>query len=109
MSKQCTDVERLEYWLKVKRRRILEGIEAIHLDSEIKELKKKVGVYKKFNVTRTDGSSEPGGKHEGCQYFVIDVTHDPFAKAALVAYAEACQTENPTLSLDLLRLLGETE
>ena len=24
------------------------------------------GLFQKFEVRRTDGSSEPGGKHEGC-------------------------------------------
>lgn len=24
------------------------------------------GIYHKFNVTRTDGSSAPDGKHDGC-------------------------------------------
>ena len=49
------------------------------------------GIYRKFNVTRTDGSSEPGGKHEHCKYFVLDLEHDPFAKPALRKYAEACR------------------
>lgn len=59
------------------------------------------GLYNKFNVTRTDGSSEPGGKHDGCEYFVLDITHDPHAKAALLAYAESCKTDYPLLSHDL--------
>ena len=28
------------------------------------------GLYDKFIVTRTDGTSEPGKKHDGCRYFV---------------------------------------
>lgn len=41
------------------------------------------GLYAKFIVRRTDGSDAPGGKHHGCDYFVLDVTHDKHAKAAL--------------------------
>lgn len=58
------------------------------------------GVYHKFHVSRTDGKSAPGKKHEGCDYFVLDVNHDPFAKAALLAYAQACETEYPLLAYD---------
>ena len=63
------------------------------------------GLYVKYKVARTDGSSGPGGKHEGCSYFVLDLTHDPFAIPALEAYAEACQREYPKLSMDLLSIL----
>lgn len=59
------------------------------------------GIYHKFNVTRTDGSSEPGGKHEHCSYFVLDVFHDPHARAALKAYADSCRSEYPLLAADL--------
>lgn len=59
------------------------------------------GLYQKFNVSRTDGSSAAGEKHDGCEYFVLDVTHDPFAKAALLAYAEACKGEYPLLYHDV--------
>ena len=59
------------------------------------------GIYRKFNVTRTDGSSEPGGKHEHCKYFVLDLEHDPFAKPALRKYAEACRETHPDLARDL--------
>ena len=59
------------------------------------------GVYRKFHVERTDGSSKPGNKHENCQYFVIDLVHDPYAPAAIHAYAEACRNEYPALAADL--------
>lgn len=61
-----------------------------------------LGIYNKFNVTRTDGMDFPGGKHDGCEYFVLDLTHDPFAQAAIVAYAEACEAEYPALARDLM-------
>jgi len=63
--------------------------------------KKKVGIYHKFNVQRTDGSSQEGGKHEKCDYFVLDVTHDKYAIPALRAYAKACKKEYPALANDL--------
>lgn len=59
------------------------------------------GLYEKFAVTRNDGGSEPGKKHDGCEYFVLDLTHDPYAACALRAYAHACANEYPRLSLDL--------
>ena len=59
------------------------------------------GLYHKFNVTRTDGSSEPGGKHEHCRYFVLDLDHDPHAASALDAYARSCRKDFPVLADDL--------
>ena len=48
------------------------------------------GLYGKFEVRRVDGSDGPGGKHGGCDYFVLDITHDPHALPALRAYAASC-------------------
>jgi len=62
---------------------------------------RKRGVYHKFNVTRTDGKSAPGGKHDGCFYFVLDCDHDPHAKAALIAYAASCDKDYPALASDV--------
>jgi len=59
------------------------------------------GLFQKFEVRQTDGSSEPGGKHEGCEYFVLDTDHDPHARAALSAYADACEFTHPLLARDL--------
>lgn len=64
------------------------------------------GVYRKFHIERTDGGSGPGQKHDGCNYFVLDLTHDPFAIPALRAYAEACRTRRPQLAHDLWRTVG---
>lgn len=63
-----------------------------------------VGLYEKFYVKRTDRQDEPGCKHENCKYFVLDITHDPFAIVALHAYARACEKEYPVLSAELLQL-----
>lgn len=59
------------------------------------------GLYQKFNITREDGKSSPGEKHHGCEYFVLDMDHDPFAIPAVLAYAEACEREYPLLAKDL--------
>lgn len=63
------------------------------------------GLYEKYIVRRTDGSSEPGGKHENCQYFVLDLNHDKHAKAAIEVYAISCQDENPQLARDLIKIV----
>ena len=60
-----------------------------------------MGIYAKFTVTRTDGSHVRGGKHDNCDYFVLDLTHDPFAIPAIKAYADACRGEYPVLAKDL--------
>ena len=59
------------------------------------------GIYRKFTVMRTDGASEPGGKHEHCHYFVLDWIHDKYAVPAALAYADACEAEYPELARDL--------
>lgn len=59
------------------------------------------GLYKKYEITRTDGSSAPGGKHEGCEYFVLDMGCDPHAIPALMAYAESCKADYPLLAADV--------
>ena len=64
------------------------------------------GLYEKFTVERTDGRSAPGQPHDGCEYFVLDLTHDPYAYPALVAYQEACQTQYPKLAEDLGRRIA---
>lgn len=64
------------------------------------------GLFRKFTVTRTDGSDGPGCKHYGCEYFVLDVAHDPHAKAALSAYADAVGTTHPKLAADMRQRYG---
>lgn len=59
------------------------------------------GIYRKYVVTRTDGSTGPGGKHERCAYFVLDLEHDEFAIPALKAYAKACHKTHPALAADI--------
>ena len=63
-----------------------------------------VGLYGKFNVTRTDGKSEPGQRHHNCDYFVLDLSHDPHALPAIAAYANDCRDRFPKLAEDLTEL-----
>ncbi len=67
----------------------------------IKMNDKKFGIYEKFRVSRTDGSSGSGKKHEFCSYFVLDYKHDPYVIPALKAYSKACKKEYPELSDDI--------
>jgi hypothetical protein len=60
-----------------------------------------VGLYRKFEVRRVDGSSGPGGRHEHCDYLVLDWQHDPFTVPAARTYANACEAEYPALASDL--------
>ena len=62
------------------------------------------GIYEKFTVTRTDGTSAAGGKHHGCQYFVLDVGCDPHAIPALLAYADSCRADYPLLAADAIKV-----
>lgn len=64
------------------------------------------GLFRKFDVRRADGSDSPGGKHHGCEYFVLDVTHDEHAAAALRAYGQSCATTHPQLAADLRNRFG---
>ena len=65
-------------------------------------LQKARGLYEKFEVRRVDRSDKRGGKHHGCEYFVLDIAHDLHVLPALLAYAESCKNEYPELSVDLL-------
>ena len=64
------------------------------------------GLYRKFHVQREDGTGRPGGKHDGCEYFVLDLTHDPHALPALAAYSTSCAEAYPVLSHDLRAYLA---
>lgn len=60
------------------------------------------GLYQKYRVERVDGSDQPGGRHDGCRYFVLDLTHDPSARFAARIYAEDIEGARPRLSAELL-------
>lgn len=57
------------------------------------------GLIKKFYVSRCDGRDLPGGDRFGTRYFVLDPSHDPAARDAIIAYAAVC--DNPELADDL--------
>lgn len=63
------------------------------------------GLTRKYQVLRHDGRDGAGQKHEGCEYFVLDLTHDVAARVAGAAYAEAVKESNPELYRDLSRRL----
>lgn len=58
---------------------------------------RELGLYNKFTVIRNDGQSEPGRKHFGCSYFVLDMSHDDFAMETIQTYMRACKKEYPKL------------
>ena len=60
------------------------------------------GLHGKFYVQRVDGKDQPGCKHAGCKYFVLDLTHDPHAIPAIRAYIDSCRSARPMLANDLL-------
>lgn len=64
-----------------------------------------LGLYGKYQIERVDGTSAPGRKHHKCEYFVLDLTHDPHAIPAIKAYADSCRNCFPTLALDLLNAI----
>lgn len=66
--------------------------------------KKTTGLYRKYNVSRVDGTDCPGGKHENCRLFVLDADCDPHARVALRAYSESCRSEYPALAADVATL-----
>ena len=67
------------------------------------------GFYEKFNVERVDGGSKHFERHEHCDYFVIDLDHDPNACAALMTYAAACDMTHPLLADDLRQIALSTQ
>jgi hypothetical protein len=70
------------------------------------DIDKTTGLRQRYSVIRLDGSSALGGKHENCDYFVLDLQHDAFAKAALRAYAAAARADFPNLAEDLTAKYG---
>ena len=58
-------------------------------------------LHNKFTVIRNDGQDQEGTKHANCEYFVLDLTHDYHARAAIEAYVNSCETQYPLLAKDL--------
>ena len=67
------------------------------------------GMFRKFMVQRADGEDKKvTDRHFNCEYFVLDITHDPAALPALRAYADAIQETHPYLARDIrVKYLGE--
>lgn len=59
------------------------------------------GYYDKFQVIRRETGEEVDGPK-----FTLLPDHDPHAKAALLAYADSCEDENPDPAADLRVLAG---
>lgn len=68
-----------------------------------------LGLYEKFYVTRNDGSTDPGGRHEHCEHFVLDLTHDAAARAAARCYADLIEIDNALLASELRQLVRAAE
>jgi hypothetical protein len=66
----------------------------------------KRGLYQKYRVERIEDHTS---KHSECPFFVLDLRHDPHARAALRAYIKSCRDEYPILALDLGQWLAEVE
>lgn len=60
--------------------------------------------YEKYQVKRIGGTP---GKHDGCLFFVLDLSHDPYSIPALRAYATVCRPEFGPLARDLDRIISE--
>ena len=56
------------------------------------------GLYRKYEVRRLH---DPSGKHEDCEYYVLDWKHDPFTIPAMSVYADACAAKFPVLAASL--------
>jgi hypothetical protein len=67
------------------------------------------GLIAKYSVRRTDGSDQLGGRHHGCRYFVLDLTHDPLARLAAERYAEYAERDGWLSLATDLRALVESE
>jgi hypothetical protein len=72
------------------------------MSSEFKE----AGLEHRYDITHRN---DPEGKHNNCAYFVLDISHDPLARKALITYLEAADEDGQfRLAEDLRELLGRT-
>jgi hypothetical protein len=61
------------------------------------------GLYNKFTVTRSDREAQ--ARHDDCEYFVLDLTHDKLAIPALAAYESAAMQHGYDRLAEDLRLI----
>lgn len=65
-------------------------------------------MYMKYHVTRVDNSDLPGGKHDGCPLFVLDLRHDPHARIAATRWAQSASASGKRgVAADLIELVGQ--
>jgi hypothetical protein len=64
-------------------------------------------LQQKYYVERIDERDRAGGDRVDSKYFVLDYVHDPYALAALEAYALACDEDFPNLSAEIKALVRE--
>lgn len=63
------------------------------------------GLYGKYRIEKADGSPvDPRAV-----YFTMRLDTDRHARAAIRAYIESCQEDEPDLARDLERVLGKIE
>lgn len=68
---------------------------------------KQSGLEDRYTVHR---KHDTDGKHAECEYFVLDLTHDPIARRSLLAYASTAQAEEfEALSRDLFTTVERIE
>lgn len=68
------------------------------------------GLFRKYEVQRVDGRDLIGGDRHGADYFVLDLTHDPIARAAALMYAAMAEHDGyRTLALDIRMRVKELE
>jgi len=54
------------------------------------------GIFRKFDVRRVDECAQPGGKHDGCRYFVLDLNHDRLIRVS----AQQADDSQPAVGVD---------
>ena len=80
-----------------------EELESIR--QQVRDADKRDGLHRKYHVERLNDVT---GKHADCRYFVLDPQHDPLAREALGAYANAAAVAGyEALALDLNRWLSD--
>jgi hypothetical protein len=68
---------------------------------------KATGLYSKYMVERIN---DPDGKHNDCDFFVLDLTHDPIARFAMNFYIQKCIDDGYSkLAADLTFLMMKND
>lgn len=60
------------------------------------------GLFDKYYIRRTDEQDAPGCRHDNCELFVMDITHDIHAQDAMLFYARQVAAIKPQLALDIM-------